>query len=1180
MIKFEFRYHSKQLSFIAASIIFLVLGILTIKGNYGGAEIHVNSPYAVSFVSSLISLTSIFVLTVFSANALLRDSEYKMAELINSTSNSKFQFLISRISGIIISTFTVMFLAVLGMIIGLSFADSERTGVFNLWYYIYPLLIFFLPNIIFGASILFSVSILSKSASATYVAGVFIYILYFTASIIGNSPLMANSSPTGADNNLLYVLIDPYGIVGFLSQIKTWGVIEKNSQLLELSGNFLINRIFWITTALLLFSIVYRKFSFRLKLKSKKKNEDTGTEELNFEKYISVNPTVSKIKADRSAFLANLKLEIKSIFKGIPFAVMVILWIGIITINLREGLLNGIFSTSYYATTGIIIQILMEVSLGYIFLIYYAAESIWRERDVKISGLVNSSPVSDSALFLSKLSAQILIIIILISLNILIGIIFQIADGTTTIELDKYISLYYYSGYPLFLFSILYLTIQTLISNKYFGIFISGLITLIMIKGDSFGIDHFMLRYAVVPELLFSDFNSFGHYSSAFNWYMLYWSSAAGILILMSLMFIKRNNELSLLNKFKQMLKYLGRSNRIISVLFLTFFAVSGGYIYYNTYIINSYKTEDSIEQSQFNYEKKYKHYSQVPVPVITEVDLEVQLYPAERKYTAAGVYTIKNKDNKPIEKFLITVDPEVYSSSISIKNSKLIIHDELPKCIIVELDSALLPGSEMEMSFSITVIKTGFEASNSENSILNNGSYIELEKFVPLIGYNKDYEIQNPQKRKKYGLNEIPYSEESDDKKLYEYNWINFEATISTDPDQEVVTTGNLIKKWKDNGRNLFYFKGNKPAAFMFAIASAKYSIMKTSHNDIDLEFYYHKEHDRNIDKILNSITAALDYYTNNYGKYKFNEVKIAEIPQYVGAATAYPNTLFFSEKIGFLLQQNNEERLDYTVVTPAHELSHQWWAYTLAPADVEGSKVLTETLAQYSEEAVLEKLYGKKYLRQYFSSMLETYVYSKGYYLNEPPLFKVQTSRDSYIYYNKGALIMKAVKELIGKENVNKALRNFLNKYSYPNKQATTTNLLSELYNVSSDKESELIKEWFTENILYDLKLKSAIIKSLDNGNYEVNLIVEAGKYKIEESGREIQIPVNEYFQIGLLNDYPDKFNSSEFLIHCSKYKLHSGSNEIKIHLTQKPEYASVDPYSYLIDKNSGDNFLRLND
>ena len=437
IIKFECRYHSKQLSFIAASIFFFASGIFATRGNYGGSEIHINSPYAISFFLSLLSILSLFVLTIFSVNALLRDSEFKMTELIYSTSVTKFQFLISRFSGIIIAAFAIMCFAVLGMLVGLTFADSERTGIFNIWYYLYPLFIFCLPNILFGASILFTVSVLSKSTTAIYVSGVFIYILYFAASIIGNSPVMASSSPTGAENNLLFVLLDPYGIVGFLAQIKLWGVIEKNSQLVELSGNFLINRIFWTITSLIIISAVYKYFTFKLQSPTRKKDNDTIEDVSFLNKYNPVAPSVTGIKFICYSFIANLKLELKIIFKGIPFAVMILLWIGMTAINLREELFSGIFDTSYSASTGIIIQILVDANLGFIFLIYYAAETIWRESDVKISGLINSSPVSNAGMYLSKLSAQGALIIFLISLNIFIGITFQIADGNTNIELNK-----------------------------------------------------------------------------------------------------------------------------------------------------------------------------------------------------------------------------------------------------------------------------------------------------------------------------------------------------------------------------------------------------------------------------------------------------------------------------------------------------------------------------------------------------------------------------------------------------------------------------------------------------------------------------------------------------------------------------------------------------------------------
>jgi len=50
-----------------------------------------------------------------------------------------------------------------------------------------------------------------------------------------------------------------------------------------------------------------------------------------------------------------------------------------------------------------------------------------------------------------------------------------------------------------------------------------------------------------------------------------------------------------------------------------------------------------------------------------------------------------------------------------------------------------------------------------------------------------------------------------------------------------------------------------------------------------------------------------------------------------------------------------------------------------------------------------------------------------------------------------------------------------------------------------------------------LFDLQTKSATARKLENGTYEVELIIEAGKFYADGKGEETKAEVNDYFDIG---------------------------------------------------------------
>ncbi len=76
--------------------------------------------------------------------------------------------------------------------------------------------------------------------------------------------------------------------------------------------------------------------------------------------------------------------------------------------------------------------------------------------------------------------------------------------------------------------------------------------------------------------------------------------------------------------------------------------AAFGAFIFYNTNVLNHYRTADDQLARQANYEKKYKALAADPQPKITAVKLAVDLYPREQQVRMRGTYTLVNKSGKP----------------------------------------------------------------------------------------------------------------------------------------------------------------------------------------------------------------------------------------------------------------------------------------------------------------------------------------------------------------------------------------------------------------------------------------------------------------------------------------------------------------------------------------------------
>ena len=118
IVRFEWRYHTRQVAFLAASLLFLLLGFALSVTRFGPDNVAVSSPYLVTEAFGLMSLLALIAAGIFAANAVLRDDDCRMSEIVHSTPVGKLSFLLGRFGGAFLATLTVVACSGLGMAAG------------------------------------------------------------------------------------------------------------------------------------------------------------------------------------------------------------------------------------------------------------------------------------------------------------------------------------------------------------------------------------------------------------------------------------------------------------------------------------------------------------------------------------------------------------------------------------------------------------------------------------------------------------------------------------------------------------------------------------------------------------------------------------------------------------------------------------------------------------------------------------------------------------------------------------------------------------------------------------------------------------------------------------------------------------------------------------------------------
>jgi len=1158
LLRFELYYHFRQITFKVTALLFLLLGMLCVQGHFGGNGIHANAPYVITYLTGFLSLFTIFVCTLFCASVILRDQTYKMEQLLFTTAIQKPVYFFVRFMGLLLTVFLTISLCTVGIGLGACFAESDRLGPFHPVFFLQPLLIMGLPNVLFVSTVIFCTAALTRSTKAIYTAGVLLYILYSVAAILGNSPLFASSALKTGTPDILPLLTDPFGLAIFLGDTRQWSDLQRNEQLYQLRGLLLQNRLIWSSFSLLLLFITYRAYAFRLRFAKVRKTADKQQTSITPVPYSARNTIVRGVAYYRQSFLAQWKLETAQVFKHIPFLVMLALWIFVYTIELKDALLNGTYGVQFYPATSIIIETLRSVKPAMLLIIFYTAEIVSRERSVNIQGLLYSTPVSNSIMWAAKCASLAILIATLITANICIGIGIQLSKGYYNFELARYSTLFYYSGLPLLLFAVLALFIQTLTANKYLGMVLNMFVAVLIIFGHRFGIEHYLLRYATVPDMDYSDMNGFGHYAFAFNWYMLYWLSFALLLAMLAISSWQRS-------------MYIKGSFRLrrIWLLPVSLFLLTGSYIYYKTNVESTYRDAKATQDWRLNYERQYRALADLPQPVITSVHTTVDIYPSSGSYHVKGAYTLHNETDSAITQLWIGVDPQVNTCQLSLPDAMQKRYDPIFKQSLFELKRPLLPGQETQLQFAMTVVRSGFTPSDKEHAVVSNGTYIELEKYVPFLGYNDRFEVSDSLTRKKNGLPPYVALVSTDNN----YHRINYEATISVPAGQQVVTVGQLQRNWHEKGRSYFHYRTAEPINFMFALSAGKYAVKKEQYKGVTYAVYYHPAHTANLNAMLQAMKDAIDYGTAHFSSYPHQTLTLAEIPQYKGAATAYPGVIFSAEALNFKSNFSDSNTINYAYGTTVHEVAHQWWANMLTPADQPGRAFLTETLAQYTEAMVLEKHSGKPLMRKYLRN--DNHLYFAMRDPNDPELPLVSTIGQSAVCYQKGTLAMYALKETLGEERVDRALQQLLQQHAWPGNKAITQDLLTALRANASPQEIRTIDDWLTKTYIYAQEINVLSCERQSDGQYKLTLAVKVIK---QDQQTDKELAPDDDIDIAVFDKKQQDWQMNTNPVYLKKHHFSATDTVLTVLTDRAPKAVAIDPYCYMPDPEQANNIKDL--
>jgi ABC-type transport system involved in multi-copper enzyme maturation permease subunit len=1008
---FEIRYwlRSRMLWVSTLTIAALILGLAS-SDNLARGALYRNAPLLIERIYALIGLLTLLMATAFVNSAASRDFSHNTYEIVFSTPLRRRDFLFGRYLGATLISIIPMLGVSIGILLAgyMPWVEPARYGPVYWGAHLNGILLFAIPNTFFVAAVLFAIAVLARNELISFVGALGLLAGYGAAETL----------VLGLESERLRAFLDPFAINTLVLATKYWTVAEMNTVSMGASGLLLWNRLIWLAVGAAFLLFAYFRFSFaERRIRARSVQEDAA------EKAATSFPAVSFVlhEAPWTKFLASAKIHFLGIVKSTAFAIILIAALLIFLPPMIARARNEYFNT--LPVTYSVLQ-LITGSLYVFFIVtitYYAGVLVWRDRDQRMDEIVDSLPTPEWLAYLSRLTALAATLMLVLLLALLSGVIFQAYCGYYRFQLNLYLhQLLLHSGSFFLFLSVLAFFIHVLCPKKEVG-YLLYIVTLIVVSYIPwfFNVATYLVQFGERPTITYSDFYGDAPYITAWRWFTLYWTLFCGLLAIASVIFWPRGRETGWRERWRNArLRFRGVWPALTLGCFLAF-AATGGWIYYNTEVLNTLLAPKDSERRQADYEKNYKRFDKLAQPRVRSVKYAIDLFPETRNMTMRGEEVIYNPYPQPLGEVHFSLAGS-YDTAIEIPGASLAKDDARLYYRIYHFAPPLQPGESRTIMFSVRSHNRGFENSVSNIALVQNGTFFN-NSVGPVIGYNTWRELTDPNDRRKYGLGEQvmmpplerPCTDDCRDNYLVGHaDWVDMDTVISTAPDQIAIAPGSLLREWQENGRRYFEYKLDHPALFRFSFMSARYQVAREEWNGIKLEVYYDRHHPWNVPRMMTAMKKSLDYYTRDFGPYDHKVARIVEFPRVVPSAFAFAGTMPYSESAGFIANLSHPDDIDTVSRIVAHEMAHQWWAHQVVGAYMHGATLLSESLAQYSALMVMEKEYGRDMMRKFLRYDMDEYLRLRGQeQLKERPLLTID-ERQGYIQYPKASVVFYYLK------------------------------------------------------------------------------------------------------------------------------------------------------------------------
>jgi aminopeptidase N len=297
-----------------------------------------------------------------------------------------------------------------------------------------------------------------------------------------------------------------------------------------------------------------------------------------------------------------------------------------------------------------------------------------------------------------------------------------------------------------------------------------------------------------------------------------------------------------------------------------------------------------------------------------------------------------------------------------------------------------------------------------------------------------------------------LPMYDEMNDK-------ITSEVYVTFNSKYKVLSNGVLVQQKinKKSGTTTWHYKMNHPhAPYLIMLGIGEYKIKTiTSKSGVKINLWYYPEWENRVEKTYRYSAQMMDFFEKETGV-KFPWENYSQIPVQDFMYGAMENTT--ATLFGDFLFTDDRALLEREYLSVnAHELAHQWFG-DFVTVRSDAHHWLQESFATFYNWMIEREFYGQ----EHYDWNRRNAQWNSLNASKKDDKQVMHSQAGSTRHYPKGAFVLHMLRNVVGHDEYNTAIKHYLQKHAYDN--VDTEDLLTAFHETLGNS-----YDWFFEQWLY---------------------------------------------------------------------------------------------------------------